>query len=95
MMKVIFAALLLVGVSTAYKLEVPDDYSDLVRFVFGSPTKQNNARVRRQQNQVEWENSVCECVPYYQCNYNGTMNESGEGIIDIRVGFVGTEEKAA
>ena len=36
---------------------------------------------------------VCECVPYYQCNYNYTLNEDGADIIDIRAGFAGTEEK--
>lgn len=28
-------------------------------------------------------NTPCECVPYYLCN-NGTVNENGEDIIDIR-----------
>ncbi|KAL7299625.1 hypothetical protein TKK_0007387 [Trichogramma kaykai] len=42
------------------------------------------------QAQIDYENSICECVPYYQCNYNGSMNDNGEGIIDIRNGFVGT-----
>ncbi|CAB0032321.1 unnamed protein product [Trichogramma brassicae] len=39
------------------------------------------------QAQIDYENSICECVPYYQCNYNGSMNDNGEGIIDIRNGF--------
>ena len=42
------------------------------------------------QSKIDYENSICECVPYYQCNFNGTMNVNGEGIIDIRTGFVGT-----
>lgn len=41
---------------------------------------------------VAYENSVCECVPYFQCNIDGLMNDDGEGIIDIRNGFVGTSE---
>ncbi|XP_016845380.1 serine proteinase stubble isoform X2 [Nasonia vitripennis] len=86
MMKVIFAALLLVSISAAYEVSIPEDYSELVRFVFGEPRKVNT----RAKRDIDYENSVCECVPYYQCNYQGSMNEDGEGIIDIRTGFVGT-----
>ncbi|XP_058802515.1 phenoloxidase-activating factor 2-like isoform X2 [Phymastichus coffea] len=35
--------------------------------------------------QTDYENSICECVPYYQCSAKGTANENGEGVIDIRV----------
>lgn len=35
---------------------------------------------------TDYENSVCECVPYFQCTAQGSANEDGEGIIDIRVG---------
>lgn len=33
-------------------------------------------------------NDTCVCVEYFQCNYNGQINEDGEGIIDIRTGVV-------
>lgn len=33
-------------------------------------------------------NDTCVCVEYFQCNYNGQVNEDGEGIIDIRTGVV-------
>lgn len=85
-MKVIFAALLLVSISAAYDVSIPDDYNELVRLIFGEPPTVNT----RAKRDVDYENSVCECVPYYQCNVQGTMNEDGEGIIDIRTGFAGT-----
>lgn len=39
--------------------------------------------ISEQQNN---EGQTCECVPYYMCNSNGTINTNGDGVIDIRMG---------
>jgi hypothetical protein len=87
-MKVIIEVLLLSSLSIAYKLNVIDNIDeDGVYALHESWKSEANIRFKRDV-QADYENSICECVPYYQCNYNGTTNEYGLGIIDIRSGVV-------
>ena len=55
----------------------------------------NNFVIREKQTRTEYENSICECVPFYLCNQNGTMNSNGEGVIDIRSGITETSDNPA
>ncbi|XP_011505034.1 PREDICTED: serine protease 42-like [Ceratosolen solmsi marchali] len=87
-MKVVIEVLLLISLCTAYKLKVTDNVSKDSEFIFYESLKSEaNIRFKRD-TQTDYENSICECMPYYQCNYNGTTNEYGQGIIDIRSGIV-------
>lgn len=87
-MKAIFTTLLFVAVSAVNAIESPED--DPVKTVLNRPARQkfdvNRNKRQSQQSQLDWENEVCVCVPYDQCNPNGTLNTQGEGVIDIRVG---------
>lgn len=52
-----------------------DNYNKGIDEVFGNPSG-------------DLSNSSCECVPYYLCNDDNTLNTDGTGVIDIRFVFL-------
>lgn len=65
-----------------------DDVDRLIKEVYniGDDTVTNRAVTLGIQNTPPPKPNNCECVPYYQCK-NGTIEDKGIGIIDIRSGF--------
>lgn len=91
-MKAVFGALLFVSIITAYKVKITNRIDERRDFnCYGSLKTEANIIFKRN-TQTDYENSICECVPYYQCNYNGTTNEFGRNIIDIRSGLIETTD---
>lgn len=79
------------GTSTTPPPTVPpiggddDLIGGLIKEVFNNNTSSNGLILGKDNQQPVPQPGDCECVPYYQCK-EGTILESGIGIIDIRSG---------
>lgn len=68
--------------------QIGGDLDSLIREVFNTDNNTISSRnvTLGSQNTPPPKPDNCECVPYYQCK-NGTIEDKGIGIIDIRSGF--------